>query len=164
MTAFATGSIALGLYEHRSQLAQWAIPLAVLGLLLERRWLIGGVVLALGSTFVAALLDPGLVPPPPRSPSGRLVLVVSSFVCLVLFLAVLFDRFSITMRRALAAALARERELEDVRRSLEARTTDLVRINDEMQREMAERRRLEERAGPRAEDGQHRPARRRRRP
>ncbi len=143
MLAFATGSICLGLYEHRSQLAQWAIPLAFLGLLLERRWLIGGVVLALGSTLVAAMLDPGVFPPPPRSTGGRLVLVVGSFVCLVLFLAVLFDRFSVTMRRTLAAALTRERELEDVRRSLEARTTDLIRINDEMQREMAERRRLE---------------------
>ena len=143
MAAFAMGNICLGLYEHRSQLAQWAIPLAFLGLLLERRWLIGGVVLALGSTLVAAVLDPGLVPPPPRSPSGRLVLVVGGFFCLVVGLAVLFDRFSITMRRTLAAALARERELDEVRRSLEARTTDLVRINDDMQREMAERRRLE---------------------
>jgi signal transduction histidine kinase/CheY-like chemotaxis protein len=143
MFAFAMGNICLGLYEHRSQLAQWAIPLAFLGLLLERRWLIGAVVLALGSTLIAAMLDPGLFPPPPRSASGNLALVVGSFVCLVLFLAVLFDRFSVTMRRTLAAALARERELEDVRQSLEARTTDLVRINDEMQREMAERRRLE---------------------
>jgi signal transduction histidine kinase len=143
MFAFAMGNICLGLYEHRSQLAQWAIPLALLGLLLVRRWLIGAVVLALGSTIIAAILDPGLVPPPPRSPQGSLALVVGSFVCLVLFLAVLFDRFSVTMRRTLAAALARERELEDVRQSLEARTADLVRISEEMQREMAERRRLE---------------------
>jgi signal transduction histidine kinase len=143
IAAFSIGHICLGLYEHRSQLAQYMIPIAFLGLLLERRWLLGGVALCLGATLVAAWLDPGLVPPAPRSSSGRLVLVVSSFFMLAVFLAVLFDRFSITMRGALAAALARERELEEVRRSLEARTADLVRINDEMQREMAERRRLE---------------------
>jgi signal transduction histidine kinase/CheY-like chemotaxis protein len=143
IVAFSIGNICLGLYEHRSQLAQHIIPLAFLGLLLERRWLLGGMALIIATTIVAAVLDPGLTPPQARSPTGRLVLVVSSFVLLVVFLAVLFDRFSVTTRSALAAALTRERELEEVRRSLEARTTELVRINDEMQREMAERRRLE---------------------
>ena len=124
IVAFSIGNICLGLYEHRSQLAQHIIPLAFLGLLLERRWLLGGITLIIATTIVAAALNPGLTPPQARSPTGRLVLVVSSFVLLVVFLAVLFDRFSVTTRGALAAALTRERELEEVRRSLEARTTE----------------------------------------
>jgi signal transduction histidine kinase len=144
MLASAVATTALGVYEHRSQLTVILIPLAFLGLLLERRWLVLGASFAIGTAIVSALVDPGFFPSKTAYPRNPLVLVVSSFSIVVLALAVLFDRFSVTMRGALARALTRECELDDARQSLEARTADLVRVNDEMQREMTERRRLEE--------------------
>ncbi len=112
---------ALGLEFNRYELLQLAISLTAMALLLGRRWLWTGFALASAAVLVAALRDGGRLG---GAGAGEAVLPAISLpgatIVVMAVLAVLLDRFGLTVREALAAALARERELAAANEALRA--------------------------------------------
>ena len=136
-TVFAIRIAFGGIEFSRNILLNMSIPLALAALLLGRRglWIaFAGYVSALG---VATARDHFFLgghgpQPPPGS-----VLGLGGFSALILLLlAIVLDRFGLTIRDAFSAAIDRQRELEQ-------RGRDLRRANDALADQMSERDRLE---------------------
>ncbi len=103
---------ALGLEFNRYELLQLAISLTAMALLLGRRWLWVGFLASAGAVGVAAMRDAGLLwargPLPATVPA---VTLPGATIAVMGIIAVLLDRFGLTVRQALDAALLRESEL-----------------------------------------------------
>ena len=103
---------ALGLEFNRYELLQLAISLTAMALLLGRRWLWTGFLASSLAVVVGALRDAGFLwaerPLPAYVPA---VTLPGATIAVMAIIAVLLDRFGLTVRQALDAALLREREL-----------------------------------------------------
>jgi signal transduction histidine kinase len=111
----------LGLEFNRYELLQLAISLTAMALLLGRRWLWLGLAAASVAVVVGALRDAGHLgsagPLPATLPA---VTLPGATIVVMAIIAVLLDRFGLTVRQALDAALARERELARTNEALRA--------------------------------------------
>ncbi|GAC1341003.1 MAG: hypothetical protein NVSMB23_12020 [Myxococcales bacterium] len=135
--AFAIRISLGGLEYSRDILKNIAIPLALTALLLGRRALWSSLacftlVLAIGTARDHYLLGGTGPHPPPNAGVG----VAGFSVLIFIILAVVLDRFGLTMQDAFAAAVARQGELE-------VTTRELRRSNDALAAEMKERDRLQ---------------------
>ena len=112
---------ALGLELSRYELVQLGIVLSTLALLLGRRWLWIGFGAASAAVLVGALRDAGrLGAAPPLAPVAPALTLPVATVAVMAIVAVLLDRFGVTVQEALDAALAREGELERTNEALRA--------------------------------------------
>ena len=111
----------LGLEFARYELLQLSLPLTAMALLLGRRWLWSGVAAASLAVVVGGLRDAGrLGGAGPVAATVPAVTLPGETIVVVVILAVLLDRFGLTVRAALDAALARERELVRANEALRA--------------------------------------------
>ncbi|HTP51827.1 MAG TPA: ATP-binding protein [Anaeromyxobacteraceae bacterium] len=102
----------LGLEFNRYELLQLAISLTAMALLLGRRWLWLGFLAAAAAVVVAALRDAGyLWSSGPLPASVPAITLPGATIAVMGIIAVLLDRFGLTVRQALDAALVRERDL-----------------------------------------------------
>jgi signal transduction histidine kinase len=112
---------ALGLEFGRYELVQLGIALTALALLLGRRWLWIGFAAACAAVAAGALRDAGhLGPSPTLAPAVPALTLPAATLVVVGVLALFLDRFGVTVREALDAALARERELARANEALRA--------------------------------------------
>jgi signal transduction histidine kinase len=111
---------ALGLEFGRYELVQLGLVLATLALLVGRRSLWIGFGVASAAVLVGALRDAGRLGGAPPAPTVPALTLPLATIALMGIIAVLLDRFGLTVREALDAALARERELARANEALRA--------------------------------------------
>lgn len=124
---------ALGTAIGNSVLVAFTLPITMAGLLADRRGLIFAVVASLFIVIVTSLYGSITVSQPAELP---IWVVFCVFVLIIIALGIFLDYFAASLYRAIEHMLARERELEQSRATLERRTQAL-------EREIIERRRIE---------------------
>jgi signal transduction histidine kinase len=102
----------MGLEFNRYELLQLAISLTAMALLFGRRWLWLGLAASSAAVLVGALRDAGhLGGTGPLAAPLPAITLPGETIAVMAIIAVFLDRFGLTVRQALDAALAREREL-----------------------------------------------------
>jgi len=120
----------LGLEFNRYELLQLAIPLTAMALLLGRAWLWLGFVAAAAAVVIAGLRDAGVLwAPGPRPAFVPAITLPGATVAVMGIIAVLLDRFGLTVRQALDAALLRERDLARANEALRQEAIAHLRTN-----------------------------------
>ncbi len=107
-----------------------AVPMTIAALVLRRPGLLVVTAVSLGAILLAPFL-PGHSEPPEGSTSGLILSVA--------LVAIVLDRFAITMRDALAGELRHHREAEAARLELVEQAEELRASNERLTREMTER-------------------------
>jgi signal transduction histidine kinase len=103
---------AMGLEFNRYELLQLSISLTAMALLFGRRWLWLGLAASSAAVVAGALRDAGyLGGAGPLAPPLPAITLPGETIAVMAIVAVFLDRFGLTVRQALDAALAREREL-----------------------------------------------------
>jgi signal transduction histidine kinase len=139
--------VAWGLNTGMFMLVVFALPVALAGLLGNRRGLLFTIVLSIVIVLTIAVLEhrsPALAGVSPLEGEPTRI-IVGTFVIVIALLGLFLDRFGVALRDALSAALTREAELERIQASLEARSAELSQANAELERQITERKELEAR-------------------
>ncbi len=136
IVAFGAALASTGLVDGAAYLALLMVPIVVAGLLLPRPWLWISAIASYGAAVLAIAAGPAL-PDGGPAPTGNILFAT-------LFVTVAVDQFGGTVRRALFRAIAHEQVIESGRQQLAERTTELQTVVDRLEREMAERQRLEQ--------------------
>ncbi len=137
-----------GIHHSSTLLFGFAIPITMAGLLAGRRGLLIASGLSLLSVMVVSFLETINVPLVGILPtdSDRTLSTISDFIVIVLVISFFLDRFHWTFRQTLLESRFRERELAEMRESLEymvaRRTRELQRALDEVQAQAVEQQRL----------------------
>lgn len=138
----------VGVHHSSTLLFGFAIPITMAGLLAGRRGLWIALGLSLLSVVVVSLLEKINVPLVGMlaTDGDRTLSTISSFTIIIIVIGFFIDRFHWTFRQTLLESRFRERELADMRESLEytvaRRTRELQRVLDEVQAQAAEQQRL----------------------
>ncbi|HWQ13233.1 MAG TPA: STAS domain-containing protein [Roseiflexaceae bacterium] len=135
LTIFA---LLTGVTRSPSIMLALAVPVAMAGLLLGRRALLGVVGLSAVAVAAVAFLESAGSPlVAAQGHQSTWGITVAGYVVLIGLLGVFFDRFSSSLRETLASSQARERELEALRAGLEeavaARTAELQASVEQLQ-------------------------------
>lgn len=125
LLALGVNMVLTGLRENRLLLLAFALPIVLAGLLAGRRGAMITLVISIAITAGVGFLEeyaPDMVgfSPPPYSITGTILL----FGVIIGLLWLFIDQFGTALREALTAALARERELEQLRASLEVQVVE----------------------------------------
>jgi rsbT co-antagonist protein RsbR len=114
-----------GLREQQIVLLVFMLPIVLAGLLLQRRGLVITLALSLVIPISIALLEQLGVPFIGQAPLAEtLISVFALFTIILGLLGVFLDRLNIALREALAAAHAREQDLDRLRVTLEATVSE----------------------------------------
>jgi rsbT co-antagonist protein RsbR len=119
--AIGVALIGAGLANSESILLTFAAPIAMAGLLLGRRGLVFAAGLSVAFVLLTGLLEiyaPGMAGFAQPSQAAPLP-IVATFILVIVVLCLFLDRFGLSLRDALLATQARERELEQLRAALE---------------------------------------------
>jgi rsbT co-antagonist protein RsbR len=122
IVAVSSSLIAVGFPASMGIYLAFTVPITIAGLLLGRRGLLLTSSVIIGILIFAALLRsiaPSLTGFSPSSPATA-VGTIASFILIIAVLALCLDRFSTSLRDALAATQVREQDLEKLRASLES--------------------------------------------
>jgi rsbT co-antagonist protein RsbR len=132
-----------GILQQPPMLMSLALPIALAGLLIGRGPLILVLLLATGIVAGVAVPESQSALPDGLGPRrGELLIeTIGGFVLIAALLAFFFDRFSGALRQSLAISRARERDLEQMRLTLEEivarRTAELQRTVDDLRASQA---------------------------
>jgi hypothetical protein len=143
--AQAIGCVSFGLRTGALALSGFMLPIILAGFLAGRIGLfltIGASLLTVGMTAYLEVAWPtavGFAASENLSNNVR----VAIFMLIVCLVGLFIDQFVLTLRGALDDALARERELERIRASLEARTAELSDAKEKLEHELGVRKQTE---------------------
>jgi signal transduction histidine kinase/CheY-like chemotaxis protein len=135
----ASRLLAIGLERNASLLFAFAVPITLAGLIGRRTTLLWVAGLSVALVIGIAVLPLVRPTPAPLSAAERsdIIRTIATFMGCVAFLVVIVDRFGGSLRAALALALVRGQELEQLRAGLEItvdeRTAELRAANTELQ-------------------------------
>jgi PAS domain S-box-containing protein len=145
LIAQAIGCISFGLRTGALALSGFMLPIILAGFLAGRPGLFLTIVASLATVVSTAYLEtfwPSIVgfAAAQGLPDDIRLAIFMLIVCLV---GMFIDQFVLTLRGALNDALARERELERIQISLEARTVELSEAKERLERELVIRKQTE---------------------
>jgi rsbT co-antagonist protein RsbR len=100
------------------------IPLVLIGLLLERRWMVGFAALTITSMVAVVFIGVQRNPPETIELQNQIYTTIFIFSLFMIVIAAVVDRFGNTLQKTVRLQQQRERELEELSQSLEIKVNE----------------------------------------